>query len=204
MLSLNTITKQIFLAGAGLALLAVLGLPAGARAGETIIKNDIQVEANTGGNQGDTVQEGRAEAEASIRTEINGQTVTDEYIKKESKENIMIGVDSHTQATDKKAETKTTTRVNSQEETSEGSVGLDNPGSAKTGVPSPENRQKTGIEPEDIGAADDAGDEDKGAGQSGQASKGSPGQDKNGFALWWDSVWEYVRSGLNSFAGLFA
>jgi len=85
---------------------------------KTIIENDIKVEADTGGNTGNTVQGGQNKAQVDIQTKINGKTVEDTSLSKQDQngEKIEISVESKHQAEDGQVKSETAQRINGQEQ----------------------------------------------------------------------------------------
>lgn len=115
------------------ALVAGFGWPLGSQAGTSVINNDIQVEADTGGNNANRIEKGEAKASVDIKTEVNGKTIEDTSIREKDKDSLDIKVKSQVTERDGVAEKETTTSINGDTETSGSETRVqDDPGKKKT------------------------------------------------------------------------
>ncbi|OGZ41000.1 MAG: hypothetical protein A3I20_01155 [Candidatus Portnoybacteria bacterium RIFCSPLOWO2_02_FULL_40_15] len=96
---------------------------------DVVIKNQINVSANTGGNIGEQTEEtGNAKVEIEIQNEINGETLEPINIEKEEQGQANVSVEQNIQAPNKnnKALIETEIKINENTETRKTEIDLEN------------------------------------------------------------------------------
>jgi len=168
----------------------------------SVVTNSVSAAANTGGNtavSGEVV-EGGATAEIKSKTIINGETVEDININKESEGDVDMSVKTEVKADEDSVKIETTTEVNGEKNITEKAVPVNNiPNAAKD-----ENNLNSVIiedeeASEEIFAPVCTGAEEAACGNEDKAPENideTTNKDTGFFAFLWNSVFSRIKDGM--------